>query len=154
MNPFENDNNKGGVVVSDRTFAFLESAGKWARFLAILGFIGIGIMVLFSLITIVTGSAMESSFSRYGRFRGGGAPVWLMGFGYLIGAVIAFFPLKFLNTFASRAIEIGMRRDSILLEEAIENLKSFFKFYGILTIVYMGLVALMVLFSLLMVIVR
>ncbi len=77
-----------------------------------------------------------------------------MGFGYLIGAVIAFFPLKFLNTFASRAIEIGMRRDSILLEEAIENLKSFFKFYGILTIVYMGLVALMVLFSLLMVIVR
>lgn len=153
MNPFENE--KGGMIVTDRTYSFLETAGKWARFLAILGFIGLGITLLAGLIMMVGGSIFESNMSRFGRgFRGTGAPFWLMGLMYIAMSVVMFFPLKFLSTFASRAIEIGMRREAMVLEEAIENLKSFFKFQGIIMIIYLGLVALMFFFAIIAAVVR
>ena len=140
MNPFENEKAAGGgVVVSENTFLALSTAGKWARFLAIMGFIGIGIIVIAGLITFLGGVFADIGSSRSYRYRATPGPVWLIGLVYMIMAVIAFFPVKFLNTFASRAIDVANRRDPQLLEEAVENLKSFFKFQGIATIVYIGL---------------
>ncbi|MEY3444664.1 MAG: hypothetical protein RLZZ519_2945, partial [Bacteroidota bacterium] len=50
MNPFDQESKDGGLQLSQNSTSFLESTAKWARFLSILGFIGIGFMVLAALL--------------------------------------------------------------------------------------------------------
>jgi hypothetical protein len=143
MNPFEKDNSlDDGLKVTDTGLAFLEIAAKWARFLAIMGFIGCGLMVLGGVIAMIGGLAAQSSMSSYGRYgygRSSDFPLWLGGFMYLIFAAVYFFPSKFLNDFAARALQAVASRDSVFLQESLDHLRKFFKFNGILVIISIAL---------------
>jgi hypothetical protein len=150
MNQFDKDsmhsegqsNFQDGLQVEGASLTFLESAAKWARFLAIMGFISVGLMVLGGIIAIIAGLALQSEMNRgYGGYayrRGPDFPIWLAGFSYIIMAVIYFFPVKFLYDFAARTLQAVQSRDSIVLQSALESLKSHFKTLGIMTIIGIG----------------
>lgn len=126
--------------------SFLKETAKWAYFLSILGFVGIGLLVLLSLF-------MGTIFSKLGVFGNNFSPAPMMGVGfitflYLIMAVLYFFPVYYLFQFASKAKAAFSKNDNETLTTSLEYLKSHYKFMGILAIVIFSLYGVIFLFSL------
>ncbi|MEN9907044.1 MAG: hypothetical protein RLZZ540_185 [Bacteroidota bacterium] len=113
--------------------SFLRETAKWAYFLSILGFVGIGFLLFLAMF-------MGTIFSKLGVFGGGFNSMPMMGVGfitfiYLILAVIYFFPVYYLFQFASKAKAAFNSNDNERLTSSLEYLKSHYKFMGILAIV-------------------
>lgn len=126
--------------------SFLRETAKWAYFLSILGFVGIGFLILLAMF-------MGTIFSKLGVFAGGFNRMPMMGVGfitfiYLILAVIYFFPVYYLFQFASKAKAAFKSKDNEKLTDSLEFLKSHYKFMGILTIVIFSFYGVIFLFSL------
>ena len=100
----------------------LERTQPWVRFLAIMGFIAAGFMVLFGLVVGAAGAAT-------GNYQTLGIMVM-----YPIMGVIYVFPSIFLMRYADRIktfVASGQEQD---LAGALDAQRSFWKFAGILTI--------------------
>lgn len=110
---------------------FLKETAKWAYFLSILGFVGVG---LFVVIAIFAGTI----FSALGTMPGTGAFAGsfgvVMGFMYFILAAVYFFPVYYLFKFSSNAKKAFRENDSEALTASLGYLKSHYKFVGILMI--------------------
>lgn len=116
---------------------FLAEAAKWGKFLSIMGFIFCGLMAIFALFA---GTLMASMMPGLGSAEGtsaaiGGGFVTVL---YLILALIYFFPCLYLFNFSSK-MQVALRSNQQdILNTAFRNLKSCFKFMGILTIVILS----------------
>lgn len=130
-------------ILTDQAFRYLDSGARWARFLAIVGYVGIGLMVLAALFAVVAGA----SYGRRGMY-GSDVPVALMGFLYIIMAVLYFFPIHYLYNFATKAREAFVRRDAKTLEAAMRFMSLHYQFLGILMIIVLSLYGLMLLIGL------
>jgi hypothetical protein len=128
-------------LLTEQAFRYLDSGARWARFLAIVGYIGIGLLVIGALFAIMAGA----SFSGRTRMYGPAVPFGLIGFGYLVMAVLYFFPVHYLYNFATRARDAFSRRSPQQLEEAMRYMHMHYQFLGILTIIVMSLYGLMLL---------
>lgn len=105
----------------------LLTAAKWARFLAVIGFIFTGFMGIASLFMLVT--SLASGF----------APLMLMAVIYIGMTIVMIFPALYLIRFAG-SVEKGLNSNKQgEFDYAIENLKSLFKFSGIYTIVLISI---------------
>jgi len=112
---------------------FLKEATNWAKFLAILGFIGVGFMV-------VVGLAFGSIISAFNpAMNDMPMPSFAFGFIYIIIAIIYFFPVLFLYRFVIHSQKALSLSDTGQLSEAFKNLKSHYQFIGILAIIFIGL---------------
>ena len=93
-NEFEN------LSISNQSESYLLSTAKWAKFLAILVFIGIGIMIIAGgFITGISGILGEYQTSPV--FASSAGTVFI-GLIYVIGAILYFFPTYYLFHFASK----------------------------------------------------
>ncbi|RZJ31893.1 MAG: hypothetical protein EOO48_00690 [Flavobacterium sp.] len=124
---------------------FMSEIGKWAYFLSIVGFVMVG---LFVLIAIFAGSI----FSMMGNTMGGAmGSAGIMGsvltVVYLLCALIYFFPVYYLNRFAAKVKTAIHQNDSSVLTEALQYLKSHYKFLGILTIIALAFYSIVIIFS-------
>lgn len=124
------------LQLSPQGMSYLTESAKWGKFLAIMGFIFCGFMAVLAFIlpTLITRLPAYSNFS--GVMQGAMTVV------YLAGAVLLFFPCFYLYKFSVKmqAAVKGVSQEA--LDESLMNLKSMFKFYGILTIVLLSLYAL------------
>ncbi len=112
---------------------FLKEATKWAKFLAILGFIGVGFM-------IIVGLAFGSIMSTFNpALEDMPFPSFAFGFIYIIIAIVYFFPVLFLYRFVTYGQKALSSSDPGQLSEAFKNLKSHYQFIGILAIIFIGL---------------
>ncbi len=127
-----------GMTVSSASMVYLREIGKWAKFFAVIGFIGIGFMVLVGLFF---SSIMGSLASMGGNALPGMAATGL-GFIYVIFAAIMVIPTIYLNKFANFVSTAIRSNDSHMLEMAFEKFKSYYKFNGILVIIVLGIYAL------------
>jgi hypothetical protein len=127
-----NNEVKNSVEFSHDSLRHLEEARKWAMFIAILGFIGVGIMVL---VALFSGSAMAFLGDDFV------SPALGIGIGilYLLIAVLYFFPVYYLFNFSSKAKKAVKESDSKSLTESMKFLKSHYKFLGIMAIVMLVL---------------
>ena len=132
-----NFTNDGGLRITDSMKIFMLETSKWAKFLAILGFVFAGLAVFGAIIAIISGAAFGSN----------GGPLFLVGFLYLVLAAINFFPLFYLFNFSSKVKEGLLNSNQTMTEAGFENLKSTFKFMGIYTIIVLGLWVLMMIFG-------
>lgn len=119
---------------------FLAETAKWATFLSILGFIGIGLMVIVALFVLVIGASTSTSASF--APLGGGAFVSIF---YFIVAGFYFVPINYLYKFASNMKNAIRTNNQSSLTTSFEYIKSHYKFIGILTIVMIGIYILMIL---------
>nr|WP_321452021.1 hypothetical protein [uncultured Carboxylicivirga sp.] len=122
------------ILTSNEIKSYLLEASKWAKFLAIMGFIGVGFMALAGVIatiglTIAGGASMGLS----------GLPVGLIGVFYLVIALIYYFPVSYLYKFATKTKQAIIGENSFTLTAGFSNLKSLFKFMGVFTIVILSL---------------
>ncbi len=126
------------LLVSDESKGYLLEISKWGHFISILGFIFVALMIggglffsyLFNSIMSMTGVDEYNSM-----------PFPMGGFGlfYIVMAVIYAFPVYYLYTF-SKKIKVAVNsNDEKSLDFALRNLKSHYRFIGILLIVIMSL---------------
>lgn len=126
---------------------FLKETAKWAYFLSILGFIGIGFMVLIGIFAGTIFSTFGNAMGGMGGF--GGSFGALMGFFYVFIAAVYFFPVYYLNKFATNAKRAFRDNDSEALSNSLGYLKSHYKFIGILMLAILALYGLIFVFGIL-----
>ncbi len=133
------------LQLNESAKGFLKETAKWAYFISILGFIGIGFIVLIAIFagTIFTtiGNVMPREMGGFGSSLG-----ILMTIIYLMIAGLYFFPVYYLNKFATNAKMALRDNDSKSLAASFEYLKSHYKFIGIMALVILCLYGLIFLF--------
>ena len=130
--------NGENLVIDWRSKEFLKETAKWTKFLAILGFVGIGLMVLGSLVVLFAPSSLMSN----GDFPFGGK-IFMMLL-YLAFAVLYYFPISYLYQFSENTKKAIENNDNNAIRDAFEFLKSHYKFMGILTIILLAFYAIMI----------
>lgn len=130
------------MKVNESAKTFLQETAKWAYFLSILGYIGIGIIVVAGLFTGTLFSTMGKMNPALGMM--GASFGIIMAVVYFLLAALYFFPVHYLNKFASNAKVACATNDSEKLVMSFQYLKSHYKFIGIMTIVVFSLYLLMI----------
>lgn len=130
--------NGENLVIDWRSKEFLKETAKWTKFLAILGFVGIGLMVLGSLVMLFAPSSLMSN----GDFPFGGK-IFMMLL-YLAFAVLYYFPIFYLYQFSENTKKAIENNDNNAIRDAFEFLKSHYKFMGILTIILLSFYAIII----------
>jgi hypothetical protein len=138
----EQSSNLFELQLDQPSINYLSEAARWSRFLSILGFIYCGFMVIFGLF-FGTLSRMMPTTGDSGMAIG----MTTMGSGFfgvlfVVMSVVMFFPALYLWNFSSKIRKAFNNNDQPLLTESLKNLKSFFKFYGIILIVVLSIYAL------------
>ncbi len=110
---------------------FLNEAARWTRFLSILGFIFCGLLALIALFGGSYLAGMMSGVSGSGIAFSG---VFVTIF-YLLLDLLLFFPTLYLFNFSSKMRKAQRNNDQLTLTDSFKNLKSYFKFHGILAII-------------------
>lgn len=115
---------------------FLREISKWTKFLSIIGFIGIGFMILggFLVGTILL-------MADYSNAGGAGLPWWVFSIIYPIMAVIYVFPVYYLFQFSNNMKKALQINNANYLSISFRYLKSHYKFIGIFTITLLTLYA-------------
>lgn len=132
--------------IDDESVRYLKETAKWGRFLSILAFIFIGFYILFFLFAALLGSfSGEAMETMQGNAANPMGAMFASGAG--LAFMIAYFallliPVVYMYRFSTRMRNALDRGDQVLVADAFGNLKSMFKFYGILTIILLGLVVL------------
>ena len=114
-------------TITEPMLTSLRQTRPWARFLSILGFISISLMVIGGTINIfvLSGDNAQNTF----------LPAIFMGALNILMGLLYLFPALFLFKFSTsigRLLDGGGPRE---MEETLSNQKSFWKFIGILIIV-------------------
>lgn len=125
---------------------FLKEAAKWAYFLSILGYIGIGFIVLAAIFAGAIFGTIGAMMPGEIAGKMGSALGIVMAVVYLIIAAIYFFPIYYLNRFASNLKTALRENNSETLANSFEYLKSHYKFIGIFALIILCFYALIIVF--------
>lgn len=112
----------------------LQSAGKWGKFLAILGFVFMGLMVFGGFVMSIVFLVMPGDIAGEMPF-----PPFLFGLIYLLMGAIYFLPILYLYRFSSNINKAVLSKNQDQLAVAFTNLKAHYRFIGIFTIVLFAL---------------
>jgi len=124
------------LSLSSQAIDHIRVMAKWGKFLSIVGFVFIGLMVLVAL------------FAGAFISRAGGVPGISSGvitIIYLFLAALYLYPTWQLYHFSSKAKSSIARNSTLDLTEGLQSLKSIFVFFGIFTAIILGFYALMIL---------
>jgi len=141
----ENSLENRKIEIDQESLGYLDTTRKWAMFFAILGFIGLGVMLILGL---VAGSFMSLFSSKMAGMSGmegmegmetakavGGFASIFVFIILLIFAVIYFFPLLYLLRFSKHTKNAITNLDANEMRLGFRNLKAYWKYIGILIIV-------------------
>lgn len=124
--------------VSAGTVLALKQTRPWVLLLAILGLIGVGLMLLGGVVMLGAGAMATSAGAGVRPGSAAGMPMGVfagMGVGYLVFAFLYLYPIIKLFKYSSAISRLsgsGSVRD---LEAALQEQKGFWKFIGIVTLV-------------------
>lgn len=145
-NPYESPVTEPGAVnpltdrvLTENTVFYLKGASPWLRFIGIVGFISLGIAVLFILILAFGLRNIIPDTPEFAPFRMMGPGMALL---YIPFLALYFFPTLFLFRFGKYLKSYIYTNDNRDLEEAFKNNKSLWTFFGVLAIIGLGMAAL------------
>jgi hypothetical protein len=121
------------IEIEQDTLNHLNSTRKWAMFLAIIGFIFLGLMLIIGLLA----GTFLTAFST--GEKGLGIPDSLMFVPIVLMGIIYFFPVLFLFRFSKHTSHAIRNLDKLELHKAIKSLKAYFAYIGILIIIVLSL---------------
>lgn len=130
------------LTITSASKSFLKETAKWGKFLAIIGFILIGLMIVFAAFA-------TTIFEMAGQLQPGmpNNIGLIMAITYLVLALIYFFPVYYLWQFSTKMKKALATKNDEVLANSFEMLKSHYKFMGVFTIITMSLYALLILAS-------
>ncbi|PLX04724.1 MAG: hypothetical protein C0595_01920 [Marinilabiliales bacterium] len=116
------------LIISNQTKTYWIEISNWTMFFSILGFVFVGLMMLFGLFF----GSILSLLPDTGNLPNG---FGFVGIIYVILAVVYLIPVYFLYQFSSKMKDSLRNNNTLLLTESFKNLKSHFKFVGIMSII-------------------
>ena len=119
FSPGQND----GLQITESVRQYWRQIGAWTMFLAVLLFIVFGLVTLAGLMIALVGGGL-------GLLSG----IFLIG----IYSVFLFFPGYYLYLYSSQMKQALAREDNQLLDMAFLNLKRYYRFVGILMIIFIA----------------
>ena len=125
-----------GLTIDPASKSHLTDIARWAKFVAIVGFIMCAMTILLGFIMEASYSQMYSS--RYEGLepdrntKGAGITMAVMLF---ISAVVYFFPFLFLLQFSSQMRSALVSNDQDTLNNAFQKLKNTLRYVGVLMII-------------------
>jgi len=135
----ENSNEKILLDVKD-VQSYLYETAKWAKFIAIVGYVFLGLLAILMLFYLFMGVATI----YYGQYGGIIFIIW-----YALVFALYFFPITYLYRFATK-MEKGLRtRNEQFVIDSFSNLKSHYKFVGILLAITLVLYLLIIIVAIL-----
>lgn len=141
MENFENNTPvENSVLRNMKINEYLFEAAKWGKFLAIVGYVMMGLLVVLAFV-------MMFGVSLLSKAAGTGFPMMMIGMVYLVLAGVYFIPVTYLYKFSIQMKQAVESQDEGLFTTGFENLKSLFKFMGIFTIVMLSIYALALLIA-------
>jgi hypothetical protein len=120
------------LKIDDTAKAYMLEAGRWARFLAVIGFIIMGLFVVGGVVVGFYSAAL--GLTEYGGKFGVG-----MFALYLVFAAIYFYPVYSLFKFSSYSRHAVATNDQQQFNRSLFYLKNQFKFWGVLTILLLAI---------------
>jgi len=133
-----------GFGIDQSSKVHLAEAAKWAKFLAIVGFVMCGLIVVIAIFAGSIFTMMSTSYNDEYRSSApltGGLGAFVAIF-YIGIAVLFFFPYLFLFRFANHMKNALNSNEQLTLNASFQNLKIMFRYVGILTIVMLSFYAL------------
>lgn len=121
------------LTATPKTRELLGQAAPWLRFLTILGYIGLGLIVVVAVVMLFVGNLFGSSFSVMPML----GPI--LALVYLALAVVFYFPLRILGRMTKSAKRYKVQGEAADLEAVAGAIKGLAKFYGISIIVILAI---------------
>ncbi|MFZ5939225.1 MAG: DUF5362 family protein [Bacteroidota bacterium] len=132
------NNTENKLTFNNEMLNSLKEVARWGNFLAIVGYVGLSLMILASLFMFAAGG-----FSNH-LFPGGNFPGFLAGFLYIIVAVLYFFPVNYLYKASDQIKKAIAHTNEAEMTAGFAHLNSLFRFMGIMTIVVLSIYALVI----------
>lgn len=125
------------LTLTSASKSFLRETAKWAKFLAIIGFVLTGLLLVFAIFA-------STIFDMIPKTQGIPNEIGLtMVIPFLILAIVYFFPMYYLLQFSNKIKRALATKNDATLASALEALKSHYKFIGVFTIITLSLYALL-----------
>ena len=124
--------------ISEDVRSFIYETAKWTKFLSIVGFVFSALIAL-SALSVGAIISTLSAVSPGNPLLKIGAPALTVF--YLLISLLQFYPSLLLFKFSNAANQAVLFAEQNSLSVALGNLKSFFKFWGIITIIIIGFYA-------------
>lgn len=143
-----------GLQLNESAKEFLKETAKWAYFLSILGYVGIGLIVLVAIFAGAIFSTLGAMMPGEIAGKIGSTFGIIITVMYLLFAALYFFPVYYLNKFASNLKTALQNNDSNFLTSSFEYLKSHYKFIGMMMVITFSLYGLVIVFSIISALIR
>jgi hypothetical protein len=121
------------LTITGAAKGFLKETTKWCKFLSILGFIGLGLLLISSFFISTIYSNMPQAATM--PFNLG----ILITVVYILIIAIYSFPIYYLYKFSIQLKKALISKDDETLANAFEMLKSHYKFTGVFTIIMLSI---------------
>ncbi|MEO9570888.1 MAG: DUF5362 family protein [Polaribacter sp.] len=130
------------LTLTSTAKSFLRETARWSKFLAIIGFILIGLMLIFAAFATTIFDMAAKMQPRVPEYLG-----LTMSIVYLLLAIIYFFPVYYLLQFSTKMKKALVSKSDDILAKSFEMLKSHYKFIGVFTIITISLYVLLFIVS-------
>ena len=129
------------LQITETAKTYLKTTSTWTTFYAILSFIAIGFMLLSGITTLASGSFMRGfpNHSMYVDVDAISSMIAFVGVLYIIMAVVMLFPALYLLRYGKSTNKALAENNTSALEDAAKNMKSYWKFIGIMSIISIAL---------------
>jgi len=131
----QQEDEEEALWISEDVRSYIYETAKWTKFLSIVGFI----FAILTALTAFGASAFLTSIAAVSPdnplLKVGAAGITIL---YLLLAVVQFYPSFQLYKFSTAANQAILFGEQSSLSVAMSKLKSFFKFWGILTIAFLA----------------
>ncbi len=124
------------TYINDEVKEYLLEIAKWTKLIGIVGYIGIGLMIVIAFFT-------SAFFAMLPVAGAEDIPMSVFSIVYFLMAGLYFFPVNYLFQFSKRLSNSLERDDTTSFTDAFRNLKSHYKFVGVFIIVVMSMYAIM-----------
>ncbi|MCA0382767.1 MAG: DUF5362 domain-containing protein [Bacteroidetes bacterium] len=129
----ENQSPLFDVQIDETSKSYLIEIAKWSKFFGILGYILAALLLLVGFFIVFVGAGLSSAFDDLGVSGS------FLGIFYIIIAALYFYPSYKMVQFAKHMPAGLYNQQQDLVTEAFANLKAVYRYFGIITIVVLGL---------------
>jgi hypothetical protein len=123
------------LQVDQTAMTYLRDAARWAKFLAVAGFIFCGLFVVVAVLFVSLLSSLFNSVGANGVAGIGAVPI---AFVYILIAILNFFPCLYLYNFAVKMQVALAGNDQEQLNTSFKNMRAFYRFVGVMMIIGLG----------------
>lgn len=131
------------IVIDEYGKSYMLETARWAKFLAIIGFVAFGLIMIGLVALMVNMPKMQGELGTYSTGYGMGTVI-----SYAVLIAIFFYPMYALYKFARLVKTAVLTTNQKQFDDAFRYLKNTFKFWGIYTIILLILYGIIIIFAL------